>query len=198
VSSDRWWWAQKAQQLRFSQLDVARRQAEAWRTGLAGITALFGAVLIIKGRSDVAGLASPYPVILVTFYTLTLIILTAATLIAIRAASGAPGDECLLTGEDLEVWTVHEVANVQRAIRTAAVLTVIAVCMLAIGAGTAWLAPAKASPQLNVLIGSGQGKFCGQLSQLGDNTIIIKSVLGTSVIPLNSVKYFTTVTSCPP
>jgi hypothetical protein len=143
VSSDRWWWAQKAQQLRFSQLDAARRQAEAWRTGLAGITALFGAVLVIKGRSDVAGLASPYPVILVGFYVLTLILLLVATLTAIRAASGTPGDECLLTGEDLELWTVDEVARVQRAIRMAAVLTVIAVCMLAVGAGTAWLAPVK-------------------------------------------------------
>jgi hypothetical protein len=198
VSSDRWWWAQKAQQLRFSQLDTARRQAEAWRTGLAGITALFGVVLVIKGRSDVAGLVSPYPVILVAFYALTLLVLMTATLIAIRAASGAPGDECLLTGEDLELWTVNEVAHVQRAIRTAAALTVIAVCLLVIGAGTAWLAPAQASSQLSVLIGSRQGKFCGQLSQLGNGTITIKNSLGTSVISLNSVEYSMTVSSCPP
>jgi hypothetical protein len=198
VSSDRWRWAQKAQQLRFSQLDTARRQAEAWRTGLAGITALFGAVLVIKGRSDIAGLASPYPVILVASYVLTLILLLSATLIAIRAASGVPGDECLLTGEDLEQWTANEVVHVQRAIRMAAVLTVIAVCMLVLGASVAWLAPAKIPQQLNVLIRSHQGNFCGQLSQVSNSTITIKNSLGTSIIPLSSIIYSKQVSSCRP
>ena len=198
MSGDRWWWAQKAQQLRFSQLDTARRQAEAWRTGLAGITALFGAVLVLKGRSDVDGLASPYPMILVAFYALTLIILMAATLIAIRAASGVPGDECLLNGEDLEIWTVNEVSHVKRAIRTATVLTVIAVCVLVVGAATALLAPVKTSSQLSVMIDSPQGKICGQLFQLGNGVISIKNSLGISVVPLNSVEYSAAVPSCQP
>jgi hypothetical protein len=44
-------WAQKAQELKFTQLDSARRQAEGWRTGLGGLTTLLSAALIIKGAT---------------------------------------------------------------------------------------------------------------------------------------------------
>ena len=47
MSVERLRWAEKAQELRFTQLDMVRRQAESWRTGLTGITALLGAVLIV-------------------------------------------------------------------------------------------------------------------------------------------------------
>ena len=41
-----------AQELRFHQLEAVRKQAETWRTGLTGLTALFGAVFVLKaGRT---------------------------------------------------------------------------------------------------------------------------------------------------
>jgi hypothetical protein len=143
LSSDRWFWAQKAHQLRYAQLDIARRQAEAWRNGLAGITTLLSASLVIGGRADVAGLATPYPVVLTALFGAGLAGLVTGTLLAVRAASGAPGDECLLAGEDLERWTAAEVRRVRWAITAASVLTVIAIGAIAIGVGVSWLAPAR-------------------------------------------------------
>jgi hypothetical protein len=41
-------WAQLASELKFSQLDTARKQAEVWRAGLAALTALLTAILVLK------------------------------------------------------------------------------------------------------------------------------------------------------
>ena len=43
-------WAQLASELKFTQLDTARKQAEVWRAGLAALTALLTAVFVLKGR----------------------------------------------------------------------------------------------------------------------------------------------------
>jgi hypothetical protein len=196
VSSDRWRWAQKAQQLRFTQLDLARRQAETWRNGLTGITALLGAVLVIRGRDDIVDLAVSYQVIPVALFGLGLTALVVATLLAIRAASGVPGEECLLTGEDLERWTQDEVRRVQRAIRAASMLTVAGACALAVGTGTAWLAPARTPALPTVRVQSRQGQYCGQLSLLGDGTIGVNGRTGDHVIPLTWVERIDTVASC--
>lgn len=198
MSGDRWWWAQKAQQLRFTQLDVARRQAETWRTGLTGVTALFGAVLVAKGRADVADLAAPYQAIPVVLFAIALAALVTATLFAIRAASGTPGDECLLTGEDLEQWTQDEVRRVHRAILAASVLTVAGVCALAVGAGTTWLAPSRIPALPTVSVQTHQGQYCGQLSFLSSKTIGVNGSTGDHVIPLTSVEGIYTVVSCTP
>ena len=104
MSSDSWLWAQKAQDLRFHQFESARKQAESWRTGLAGLTALFGTVLAIKGSGDVTSLRTPYPQIVVILLGVAFTVLIIAVLLALQATSGAPGDEILLTGEDLQEW----------------------------------------------------------------------------------------------
>ena len=197
MSNDRWWWAQRAQQLRFTQLDVARRQAETWRTGLTGVTALLGAVLIVKGRTDIADLAPPYPAILLALFGIALAAFVIATLQAIRAASRTPGDECLLTGEDLERWTEAEVHQIQRAIRTARLLTIAGVCSLAAGAGTTWLAPARSPALPTVRVQSSQGQYCGRLSQIGSDTLKISGPTGYYLVPLTSVVRVDAVASCP-
>jgi hypothetical protein len=196
VSTDRWRWAQKAQQLRFTQLDVARRQAETWRNGLAGVTALLGAALVIKGRADVALLAAPYPVVLFTLFCAVLVAMVAATLLAIRAASGAPGDECLLTGEDLERWTQGEVRRVQQAVRVARLLSVAGICALAAAAGTAWLAPTTSPQSPTVHVESDDGEYCGRLSHLRDGVLEIRTTTGHHRIPLTSVVQVEPAGSC--
>jgi hypothetical protein len=137
-------------------------------------------------------------VILLALFSFSLAALVRATLLAIRAASGAPGDECLLTGEDLERWTQHEVRQIQRAIRAARLLTIAGVCALAAGAGTAWLAPAQSPALPTVRVQSNQGQYCGQLSQLGDGTLKVSGPTGYYLIPLTSVVRVDTVASCTP
>jgi len=190
---DRLVWARKAYQFKFTQLESARRQAETWRSGLTGVTALLGAVLVVKGRDGLAGLASPYPPAILAVFALALVILVVATFTAVRAASGEPGEELLLNAEELEAWSAAEVRRVHRSIRAARWLTVIGLCAVASGAATAWLAPAD-TPLVRV--SSPDGDFCGKLLQLGDGIAKVGESASYNVVPLASVVRIQEVSSC--
>jgi hypothetical protein len=200
VTSDRWHWGQKAQLLKFDQLEAARRQAESWRTGLTGVTALLGAILVVKGRDNVSTLAPPYPLLILLCFLAALVALVVATLAALRAASGVPGDECLLTAEDLEAWSKAETAEVYRWITIARRLTVGGLCLIAIGASVAWLAPANPADPPLVRVDSPVGPICGRMTQLGDGIVRIEVIRGRSrtihVLPLDSAVTLDVVPAC--
>lgn len=200
MTSDRWHWGQKAQQLKFNQLEAARKQADTWRTGLTGITALLGAVLVVKGRDNVSAVASPYPLLVLLCFTAALAALVVATLAALRAASGVPGDECLLTAEDLEAWSRAETSEVYRWITAARRLTFGGLCLVAAGTGIVWLAPAKPPDTPLVRVNSPSGPICGRLTQLGDRTVRIEVTRGKArtlyVLPLDSAVTLDVVATC--
>ena len=188
MSAERFWWAQRAQQLRYTQLDVARRQAETWRTGLTGLTTLLGAVLIVK--------ANPYPWVVLTLFLLAIAALVVATLSAIRAASGVPGDECLLTGEDLGRWTEGEVGQIYRFITTARYLTLGGVCAIALGVAVAWSAPTARLDQPVVRVSWGSEQVCGKLLTTGDGTLRVGQRDQYYIVPLMSVVRVDVVPAC--
>jgi hypothetical protein len=201
VSADRWRWAQRADKLRFEQLEVARRQAESWRTGLAGLTALLGTVLVIKGRDNVSDLALPYRWAVVALLGAALAGLVGATLLALRAAYGSPSEKVLLTGEDLQEWTRQEVARVQVAVRRAGRLTLAGVSMVAVALGLSWLSPVAASDDPLVVIESSSGRFCGTLVDTDQGKLII--AIGDpgahhQLIPLTTVTRLKPANSCKP
>lgn len=196
MRSDRWFWAQKAQQLKFTQLESARKQAETWRTGLTGITTLLGAVLVVKGRDDVTALARPYQIMVLILFAAAVCGLVLAALTAVRAASGEPGDECLLTGEDLQAWTARETRLVYRAITAARRLTVGGLCAIAAGIAVAWLAPVERAETPLVRVESPAGEFCGKLVQLGDGLVRVGDARSYHVIPLTSVVHIEAVKIC--
>jgi hypothetical protein len=196
VNGERWWWAERAQQLKLSQLDTARKQAEAWRTGLAGVTALLGAVLVVKGRDDFTALAAPYPIVVLTLFGLALAALVLATLAALRAASGAPGDEILVNGEELRAWTEAEVVDAYRAIRAARLLTVAGVCLVAAAATTTWLAPTGRPETPLVRVEAPGGVLCGRLLQHGDGILRVGEEDEYRIVPLTSTVAVRVVESC--
>ncbi|MEU5567699.1 hypothetical protein [Micromonospora musae] len=197
MSVDRLRWAEKAQELRFTQLDVVRRQAESWRTGLTGVTALLGAVLIIKGRSDLADLEVQYKVALLGLFGLALAALLTATLLAVRATSGAPGDEVLLASEDLERWTRVEVRAAQRAIGWARLLTVMGVVAVAAGACLMGIAPARPAKGELATVHTPSGDYCGQLAEFAPGTLKISGKSGYYLVPLGSVVRVEPAAHCP-
>ena len=198
MSSERWWWANKAQELRYHQLESARKQAESWRTGLTGLTALFGAVLIVKGRDNVAALPSPFPYLVVALLAAGLTALVAATLLALRAASGTPGDHCLLTGEDLEAWSRREVLSIQRSIVVGRRLMLCGITLIAVAIGLAWLAPAqRGSGSINVVVDAGGGTICGTLTGIGDGALVLRRAGRDHVVPQQSVVELRSVGQCP-
>jgi hypothetical protein len=198
VSIDRKRWAQKAQELKFTQLDSARRQAEGWRTGLGGLTTLLSAVLIVKGRDNIAELTPAFRWGVVILLGTTLAMLVGATLLALRAASGRPGQDVLLSGESLRAWTVAEARKISVAIRHAAWLATLAIPCLAIAIGCTWLGPTSRSSAPLVEVHHDGGRACGELTGADRRQLILKvnKAARSVLIPLRTVIDISPVSAC--
>lgn len=175
MSAERKRWAMLAQDLTFEQLSIVRKQAEGWRTALTGLTVLLSTVLIIKGRDSITGLATGPRWIAAVLLGLAFALLVIATLSSVRAASGTPGTEILLTGEDLRAWTQTEVRHVGRLIRRATIMTVTALTLLAIAVGITWLTPAAPTSGTLVEVVGTSGRVCGELVGIADGALILKA-----------------------
>lgn len=197
MTSDGWFWAQKAQDLRLHQLEAVRKQAESWRTGLAGLTALFGSILLVKGPNDITNVAMPYEQIVVGLFGIAFGSLVSGTLLAVRAASGAPGDECLLAAEDLAEWTRGEVRRAQQKVTAARFLTLIGVCIIAISTGMIWLAPSRTTKLPVIAVHLTNTSVCGSLISIVNGVVLLRNGNGDWPIALKSVKTITPESSCP-
>jgi len=197
MTLDRKRWAQLASELKFSQLDTARKQAEVWRAGLATLTALLTAVFVLKGRDNVSDLTEPYQAIVVGLLGLALALLLIATLWVSRALAGPAGEEILLTGERVEQWTKEEVRRISVALRWAPVSAATGVVAVAVAIGVTWLAPAQdaTAPLVQVTQSTGQ-QSCGQLIGVSDRQLILRPASGPVLIPLTTVTAITPVTAC--
>ncbi|MFF0360923.1 hypothetical protein [Streptomyces fungicidicus] len=167
-------WAQRAQELRLQQLSASRAQAEAWRAGLAGLTTLLGVVLVVKGRETVSDLAPWTRVTVAVLLVTALVGLVAATILAVRAAAGTPGEEILLTGEGLRQWTRTEVRNVGRRIRRAALLTLAALSLLVTALGFTWFGPAPEPAKSTVRVVTRSETMCGELVGTAGGDVVVK------------------------
>jgi hypothetical protein len=210
VSLDRKRWAVLAQQLKFGQLDIARAQAEVWRNGLASLTALLTAILVLKGRDNVSALTEPYQAIVISLLGLSLLLLIGATMWVSRALAGPPGQEILLSGESLRDWTNGEVKKISTAVETVPWLAAVGVILVAVAVGITWIAPtqdAGTSPLVTVSDRTG-GQLCGQLVGIARNQVILGNGTiisapnatpspGPTVLPLTEVTAITPVSSCP-
>jgi hypothetical protein len=209
VSLDRKRWAVLAQQLKFGQLDIARKQAEVWRNGLASLTALLTAVLVLKGRDNVSALTEPAQAIVIAMLGVSLLLLIIATVWVSRALAGPPGQEILLSGESLRNWTEGEVKKISRAVETVPWLAAAGVILVAVAVSITWIAPTQdtgTSPLVTVSDRTG-GQLCGQLVGIARNQVILGNAVitvpsaapspGPTVLPLTEVTAITPVASCP-
>jgi len=197
VSLDRYRWDVKVQQLRFGKVETARKQAESWRTGLAGLTSLFAAVLVVKGREGFTELQTPFRWTVVVLLVLALAALLAATLRALSAAHGSPSDEILMTGEDLEDWADEEVVRIRRSMTWALRLTLTAVLMIAVAVVLTWTAPAGKADGVVLQVDIDTVRYCGALVSAADGEVIISQDETMRIVPLASIKAMKTVDKCP-
>jgi hypothetical protein len=191
-------WAQLASELKFSQLDTARKQAEVWRAGLAALTALLTAIFVLKGRDNVSDLTEPYQAIVVGLLGLALLLLLLATMWVSRALAGPAGQQILLTGEGVEKWTTGEVRKISIALRWAPVMAAVGVIAVAAAIGITWLAPAQGttSPLVQVTESTGH-QVCGQLIGVSNHELIVDPASGPTLIPLSVAAAVTPVAACP-
>ena len=192
-------WEAIADDFQFNQLPTARKQAETWRTGLAGLTGLVGAALIVKDQNTVAGLPVGWRILVFVLLMTALVLLVKATLTALRAASGEPGDDTLLTGEDLRRWTQGQVISAQRDIRRARLFTLTGIAMLGVALAVAWLIPA-ADPKSSFLVETtGNGALCGSLGTSSAGLLTVETKhepLSTTTVSLSAVTRIRPVADC--
>jgi hypothetical protein len=205
VSLDRKRWALLAADLKFSQLDIARKQADTWRTGLATLTALLTGVLVVRGKDDVSTLTRPFQIVVAALLGAALILLLWATMWLSRALAGPPGEEILLTGEGLEQWTTGEVRKISKALRWVPGLAAASVIVVAAAVGLTWFAPAAqgtSAPLVQVSGTDGQttcGTFVGETTHQVILTLAAAAsgrTALTTYLPLASVLAVIPVTTC--
>ncbi|MFF4250834.1 hypothetical protein ACFY1L_06490 [Streptomyces sp. NPDC001663] len=160
-----------------SQLEIARHQAEGWRNFLATATALLAAVLVLKGRENVADLTSGYRNFVVVMMSLGLVALLVSAFAAASAAHGRPGRRNKLLdvdGAQLLQWEAAECKRIGRMVNLARWLAVAGVLATATGVMATWLAPADEQPAAPVTVHTRDGKVCGELVEVDSTGITVK------------------------
>jgi hypothetical protein len=199
-------WAQLAQELQFSQLDIARKQADTWRTGLATLTTLLTAILVVKGRDDASALTTPFQILVAVLLALALLLLLTATMWVTRALAGRAGDEILLTGETLQRWTAGEVRKISTALHWVPWMAAASVIAVAAAVGVTWFAPAAQGISASLVqVSETDGQtICGTFIGETQHQIILTAPAApasghsalTAYLSVTSVLAITPVTSC--
>lgn len=191
-------WAQFASELKFRQLDIARKQAEVWRAGLGALTALLTAILVLKGRGNVSDLTRPYQALCVGLLALALTLLMAATLWVNRALAGPSGRNVRLSGNSVKRWTEREVDKISLALRWVPWFAAAGVLAVAAAVGVTWLAPVQGATAGLVRVVGTSGQECGQyLGETATQLILHPSTGPVTTVPLAEVTSVTPVATCP-
>jgi hypothetical protein len=200
VSLDRKRWQLLAQELKFGQLELVRKQADIWRAGLATLTTLLTGVLIVKGKSDASTLSTSYQILVAVLLATALALLLTATMWLSRALAGPSRVRILLSGENLEQWTAVEVRKVVTALSWAPGMTVASVIFVAAAVGVTWFAPAAGQqPQVPLVqVTDSSGHSCGALVGGTSAVIILTAPSGgaPTAIPMRSVLAVAPVSTC--
>jgi hypothetical protein len=197
MSLERKRWAVLAQNLKFSQLDIARKQADTWRAGLATLTTLLTVVLVVKGRNDASALIPPFQIVVAVLLGLALVLLLWATIWISRALAGPPGEEIMLTGEGLEKWTQGEVRKISKTLHWVPLLAAASVLFVAAAVAFTWFAPTQNTDIIPVVqITESPNQYCGELVGASDRQLVIRANNAITVIPLSAIKTITPVIDC--
>ncbi|MFF5440373.1 hypothetical protein [Streptomyces achromogenes] len=191
-------WAQLARELEFSQLTELRRQAEGWRNGLAGLTALLAVLVTLKGRDDLSRLPSAARHTATALLGGAFVLLVVGSVRAVRAAHGRPGGRVLLAGQALRRWTEAETIRVTGALRQACVCCVAGILLVCAAVAVAWVTTGSPPDHL-VRVVTTSGERCGEFLGSGPDGVVLRSEGGRWVsLPARTVASVSPVASCDP
>ncbi|MFD0394089.1 hypothetical protein ACFQ3Z_24245 [Streptomyces nogalater] len=138
---------QRLDEMAQAQLGIARAQAEGWRNFLGAATGLLAAVLVLKGRENVAELPGGYRTAVIALVAAGLVLLLGAAFLAVSAAHGRPGDELRYAhAAGLLDWEERELDRIASRIGLARWAAVLGVLASAAGILLTWVAPAPDTP----------------------------------------------------
>ncbi|MFF7979937.1 hypothetical protein ACFZDK_12535 [Streptomyces sp. NPDC007901] len=190
-------WAELARELEFTRLPEPRRQAEGWRTGPTGLTALLAVLVLLKGRDSLADLPEAARATATGLLLTAFALLTVGSFLAVRAAHGAPEHEILLGGQALRLWTEQEVARVTRALAWASLTYVVGVALVVGALVVAWTTTQDAATR-PVVVRTHTAVICGQLGVADRRQVKITSETGFELtVPWTDVVTVKPATSCP-
>ncbi|MDQ0936887.1 hypothetical protein [Streptomyces turgidiscabies] len=176
-------WAELARELEFTQLDRLRKQAEGWRNGLIGLTALVAILAVLKGRDDLTKLPSPWQTVAISMLGTAFLLLVAGSLLAVRASFGKPAERTYLAGQALRAWTRTETDRVHLALHLSTVAFILGMCLVAGALGVSWTHTEDPAADL-VKVSTSTGEFCGQLVSYVPSKVTLLPTTGDPAKPL--------------
>lgn len=192
-------WTELGRELEFGQLDVLRKQAEGWRNGLIGLTALITILAVLKGRDDLSKLPSPWQTVAFSLLGTAFLLLVVGSLLAVRASFGKPGEQTFLYGRSLRAWTMKEIGRARRAIYLSAAAFTLGMALVAAALGVSWTHTEDPAADL-VKVTTATGDFCGQLVSYTPKNVTLLPTTGNTTKPLTlrtpDVRKITPATAC--
>ncbi|MEU6059561.1 hypothetical protein [Streptomyces sp. NPDC047097] len=191
-------WAALARELEFSQLPELRRQAEGWRTGLTGLSALLAVLTVVKGQEQLSGLPEAAGRWAMGLAGGAFVVLVVGALLAVRAAHGRPGQDILLGGQALKEWTGEEIKRVRRALRWAAGCCLLGLVLAVSATGVVWTAVEPARHLVRVSTPSAE--VCGELVTADGKGVVVRAGEGAErrlrTVPQGQLVSLAPVTAC--
>lgn len=186
--------AQERYALLAGEMDRVRAAAAAWRTGMAGLLAALIGFGLVKGRTDIGQLASPWPVVTGVLLLAAAIAGGAGALWLLRAAHGRPA----LTALDPSLpGVLADHLAARAALRDlgrgiGATLTCAALLIAAVGA--TWYGPGKDGPRLRVQ--QPGSLLCGSVVGVDQGRLTLKTDAGQVTVDLSQALTIQPVDRC--
>jgi hypothetical protein len=193
--------ARAQRRLPTDELTRVRAMALAWRNGLGALLAGLIGFGLVKGRTDVGSLASPYGVVVGVLLVLALLAGGIAAILVLRAAHGRPAGASMAAvaarpSDDPEGDAEQVEAGVSaRALENGVRLAFVCVTLLVAAVAVTWYGPAKSKPQIAVVTSG--STWCGDVVKLSGGILTLKTDTGQTDVRLGEAVGLRAVAACP-
>ncbi|WP_234379759.1 hypothetical protein [Streptomyces caniscabiei] len=182
------------------ELPRVRTAAVAWRNGVGALLVGLIGFGLIKGRTDVSQLASPYDLIVGVLLLCSLALGITAAMLILRAAHGRPASVVFRReGQDLDpgsrLASDHSEAQIAaRLLFQGLVLSLVCVAFLVTAVGMTWYGPSEGRPRIEIQ--GPDGTHCGKVLRLTDRRLTLRTDHGEVAVDLQSLEVLKAVDSC--
>ncbi|MER6470987.1 hypothetical protein [Streptomyces collinus] len=182
-------------------LPRVRAAALAWRNGVGALLAGLIGFGLLKGRSDVGELASPYDAVVGVLLLAALVTGTTAAMLLLRAAHGRP------TATAIKEYRAHgggsalgadhaEALRSAGALSKGVVLALSCTALLVTAVGMTWYGPAAKEPSVEILTPA--GARCGEVIRMASGLLTLRTDSGEVTLDLSRANGIRAVDSCAP
>lgn len=186
--------AQDRDRLLDRELPAVREAALAWRNGLGALLAALVGFGLIKGRSEVSELASPWDVVSGLVLLAALVSGAVAAVLLLRAAHGSPALQILRNTHPGAMWAHAEAVRAARVLRFGIYWFFGTVTCLILAVAVTWYGPGTSGPELSVTV-NGE-TVCGSVVDVQGGVLELETSTGDRDVRLQQVIDMRAVSSC--